>query len=234
MDHDVLVALKALADPNRLRVAGACAADSRTVSQLASELAMPEPAVRRHLERLIAAGLIEAVDATAAGAPAAATAVDADAPAAGAPAATAVDADAGAPAAPAAEAASAARSGARYALRVDVVHALGRRLAAIEDDAGSVSDVSGPDGAPLPAAEARVIHGFFRDDRLTTIPSQAKKRLVVIRYLRDRCFAEDRPYPEKEVNQRLALFHPDVATLRRAMVDEGLMTREAGVYRRPG
>ena len=219
MDHDVLVALKALADPNRLRVAGACAADSRTVSQLASELAMPEPAVRRHLERLIAAGLIEAVDATAAGAPAA-TAVDADAPAA--------------PAAPAAEAASAARSGARYALRVDVVHALGRRLAAIEDDAGSVSDVSGPDGAPLPAAEARVIHGFFRDDRLTTIPSQAKKRLVVIRYLRDRCFSEDRPYPEKEVNQRLALFHPDVATLRRAMVDEGLMTREAGVYRRPG
>ena len=36
----------------------------------------------------------------------------------------------------------------------------------------------------------------------------------------------------KEVNQRLALFHPDPASLRRYMVDAGLMTREAGTYRR--
>jgi hypothetical protein len=56
--------------------------------------------------------------------------------------------------------------------------------------------------------------------------------MVVIRYLRDRCFGEDRPYPEEEVNQRLALYHPDVASLRRYMVDAGLMTREAGEYRR--
>jgi hypothetical protein len=56
--------------------------------------------------------------------------------------------------------------------------------------------------------------------------------LVVLRYLRDRSFTEDRAYPEKEVNQRLALFHPDVAALRRYMVDEGLMTRAAGEYRR--
>jgi hypothetical protein len=34
------------------------------------------------------------------------------------------------------------------------------------------------------------------------------------------------------VNQRLALFHPDVAALRRQLVDSGLMTREAGEYRR--
>ena len=60
-----------------------------------------------------------------------------------------------------------------------------------------------------------------------------KKRLVVLRYLREACFTEERPYPEKEVNQRLALFHPDVASLRRHMVDAGLMTREAGQYRRP-
>ena len=57
-------------------------------------------------------------------------------------------------------------------------------------------------------------------------PGQEEAAWIVVRYLRDRCFTEDRPYPEKEVNQRLALFHPDVATLRRAMVDEGLMARE--------
>jgi len=203
MDHDLLVALKALADPNRLRVAGACAAHPRSVTQLASELVMPEPAVRRHLERLVAAGLVEAAGV------AEATAV------------TPADVT-GAP------------SEVHYALRVDAIHALGRRLAAIEAEAGHVAEVSGPDGTVLSPAEAKIIRGFFRDDRLTTIPSQEKKRLIVIHYLRDRCFTEDRPYPEKEVNQRLALFHPDVATLRRAMVDEGLMTREAGVYRRPG
>jgi len=54
----------------------------------------------------------------------------------------------------------------------------------------------------------------------------------VLVYLRDRCFPEDRVYPEKEVNQRLALFHPDVAALRRYMVDGGLMTRANGEYRR--
>jgi len=30
----------------------------------------------------------------------------------------------------------------------------------------------------------------------------------------------------------LALVHPDVATIRRGMVDAGLVTREAGEYRR--
>jgi hypothetical protein len=66
-----------------------------------------------------------------------------------------------------------------------------------------------------------------------TIPAQHAKRLVILRYLRDRCFTEDRAYPEKEVNQRLALFNPDVAALRRYMVDDGLMTRSGGEYRRP-
>ena len=198
MDHDLLTALKALADPNWLRVVGACAAAPRTLAALAAELGLPEPAIRRHVERLTAAGLL------------------AEAPVASAEATFS-------PGDP---------RDIAYALRVDVVHALGRRLAAIEPHDQPIVGVGDQDGPPLSPAEARIIRGFFHDDRLTTIPSQERKRLVVIRYLRDRCFPEDRPYPEKEVNQRLALFHPDVATLRRAMVDEGLMTRAGGVYRR--
>ena len=84
----------------------------------------------------------------------------------------------------------------------------------------------------MPAFDAKVLRTFFVDDRLVSIPAQEKKKLVVLRYLLERCFAEDRPYPEKEVNQRLALFHPDVASLRRYLVEYGLLTREAGVYRR--
>jgi hypothetical protein len=90
-----------------------------------------------------------------------------------------------------------------------------------------------PDGRPLPAFEAKVLRSFFEGDRLVSIPAQEKKRLVVLRYLRDRCFTEDRDYPEKEVNQRLAVFHPDVASLRRYLIDVGMMTREAGEYRDP-
>ena len=83
-----------------------------------------------------------------------------------------------------------------------------------------------------PAFEARVIRSFIREGRLTTIPARERRRQVIYRYLRDQVFTEDRTYPEKEVNQRLALFHPDVATIRRGMVDAGLVTRDAGEYRR--
>jgi hypothetical protein len=85
---------------------------------------------------------------------------------------------------------------------------------------------------PDPAFEAKVLRTFIVDDRLVSIPAQDRKRRVVLAYLRERCFPEDRAYPEKEVNQRLALYHPDVAALRRYMVDAGLMTRAAGEYRR--
>ena len=65
-----------------------------------------------------------------------------------------------------------------------------------------------------------------------SIPAQPKRRDVVLRFLLERVFTEDREYPEKEVNQRLALFHPDVASLRRYLVDERYVEREAGLYRR--
>ena len=41
-------------------------------------------------------------------------------------------------------------------------------------------------------------------------------------------------YPEREVNALLAVWHADVAALRRYLVDEGFLTREAGVYWRSG
>ena len=53
----------------------------------------------------------------------------------------------------------------------------------------------------------------------------------MLRFLLERVFTEDRDYPEKEVNQRLALFHPDVAALRRYLYDERYVDREAGLYR---
>jgi DNA-binding HxlR family transcriptional regulator len=119
-----------------------------------------------------------------------------------------------------------------YSLRIDRLHALGRQLGTLERSREEAAVLPGPDGEPLPAFDAKVLRAFVVEGRLVSIPAQEKKKLVVLRYLRERCFAEDRPYPEKEVNMRLALLHPDVASLRRYLVESGLMTRAAGIYRR--
>lgn len=124
---------------------------------------------------------------------------------------------------------------ARYRFRPERLNELGKSLDGLEREGDETpADVVAPPGRELSGEEARILSGFLEADRLTTIPAQERKRLVVLRYLRDRCFSEDRAYPEKEVNQLLAVFHPDVASLRRYLVDSGLMTRSAGLYRRAG
>ncbi len=119
-----------------------------------------------------------------------------------------------------------------YSLRVDHLQAIGRRLAELDAAREPEATLPGPDGEPLPEFDAGVLRAFVVDGRLASIPAQEKKKLVVLRYVRERSFPDDRPYAEKEVNARLALLHPDVASLRRYLVDFGLMTRDAGVYRR--
>lgn len=78
----------------------------------------------------------------------------------------------------------------------------------------------------------KVVRAFMRDGRLVSIPAKPRKRELLLPVILDQCFPEDRDYEEKEVNMRLALLYPDVAALRRYLVDGGLMTREAGIYRR--
>ena len=119
-----------------------------------------------------------------------------------------------------------------YVLRVGRLQEVGRELdrasAAGEE---SIAELPGPDGRPRPAFEAKVLRAFFEGGRLMTIPAQEKKRLVVLRYLAETVFQEPRPYPEKEVNQRIAVIHPDTASLRRYLVDQGFVERSRGSYR---
>ena len=78
----------------------------------------------------------------------------------------------------------------------------------------------------------KVLRAFVHDGRLVSIPAKPKKRELLLSFILEQSFPEDREYEEKEVNQRLALLHPDVAALRRYLVDGRLMSREAGIYRR--
>ena len=77
--------------------------------------------------------------------------------------------------------------------------------------------------------EGKVRSNFVVDGKLTEIPAQLKKRMVILRWLADK-FELDRRYPEKELNEVIKQYHPDYASLRRYMIETGLMQRESGVY----
>jgi hypothetical protein len=122
--------------------------------------------------------------------------------------------------------------------RAGLVRRDGHRLELLGDRfqaAARAAAASAPPAEPLSddPAEDAVLSAFVRDGRLTSIPAQHSKRLVVLGHL-VRVFEPGVRYPEREVNALLAVWHPDVAALRRYLVDEGLLTREAGVYWRIG
>jgi len=79
------------------------------------------------------------------------------------------------------------------------------------------------------AYREKVLRTFFKNGRLTQLPAQHKKRLVVLEKLLEE-FEPGRPYEEREVNAILFEFNDDVATLRREMIDNRLMTRDKGIY----
>ena len=80
---------------------------------------------------------------------------------------------------------------------------------------------------------AAVLRTFLRGGRLTQIPVQRSKRLVLLDHI-CRVFDVGVRYPEREVNAYLRAFHPDVAALRRYLVEEGFLTRERNIYWRTG
>lgn len=80
---------------------------------------------------------------------------------------------------------------------------------------------------------ARVMRAFVRNGRLSAIPARAGKRRVILEELAQ-LFEPGRRYTEDEVNDVLREWHPDVAALRRYLVDEQLMDRAAGEYWRCG
>ncbi|HET7028607.1 MAG TPA: DUF2087 domain-containing protein [Candidatus Limnocylindrales bacterium] len=184
IDPDVLVALRALAEPLRLRVAGRLTRASASVDVIAAELGLAPAAVRRAIATLERAGLARGGDDG-------------------------------------------------WALDARRLGEIGRALAAIDrgEQAASPPLVS-PGGRTLSVEDSKVIRSFVVDGRLVSIPAGEWKRLVVLRWLLEAVFTDERDYLEAEVNQRLALFHRDVASLRRYLVDAGLATRDHGRYRR--
>ena len=202
---DLLAALRVLVDPARIRLLGSLSGSPASADALAAQVRRPLGAVHRDLDALESAGLVERRDG--------------------------------------------GRDDDAYTVRSDRIGALAAALAALERSAAGEGEEATRGGAwphggerladtearlGLDADQRRVLRAYLEDGRLTTIPARGRKRDVVLRFLLERVFTEDRAYTEQEVNERLAAFHPDVAALRRYLVDSGLAVRPGGQYRRVG
>lgn len=108
-----------------------------------------------------------------------------------------------------------------YRLRLDALHGLAQVLLAQETFPQTAA------GVDVEAFDRKVVRDFSRrDGSLKEIPAQQKKLQAVLRHIA-RKFEPGREYNEKHVNFVLARFHPDSASLRRALISYRLLIRDA-------
>ena len=111
-----------------------------------------------------------------------------------------------------------------YRLRFDAIHQLAARLITKDALPQAAEDVD------VDAFDRKVVRDFSRrDGSLKEIPAQEKKLQAILRRI-VKDFEPGRHYAEKQVNEIIAHFHPDTASLRRALIDYNLMQRANGKY----
>ena len=74
---------------------------------------------------------------------------------------------------------------------------------------------------------------FIKNGRLVIWPSRRSKLLPVLDHIAQE-FEPGETYPEVEVNEVLLRYNDDYAALRRYLVDEAFLSRDAGIYWRSG
>lgn len=111
-----------------------------------------------------------------------------------------------------------------YQLEPGVLENIARQLVAQDKLLIMASEVD------LEAYDRKVLRDILLPDgRLKVIPAQRKKREVALKHIL-KSFQPEVHYPEKQVNEILAHYHDDTATLRREMIVYKLMTRAEGEY----
>jgi hypothetical protein len=111
-----------------------------------------------------------------------------------------------------------------YRLRLDAVHDMAERLLAKDALPQMAEDVD------VDAYDRKVLRDFSRrDGTLKEIPAQQKKLRAILKHI-VKAFEPSRQYTEGQVNEIIARFHADTASLRRAMIDFKFMQRADGKY----
>jgi hypothetical protein len=170
--------LRALADPERLSIAGTLARRDANADDLATAADITLERTRRHLNRLIAVGVVRLNDDRR-----------------------------------------------TYRLDAETLRWAAEQVGPPRDAGLTLGDAN--------EDEQMVLRTFFRGGRLTEIPTKESKRRIVL----ERIALEFEPgvrYDEKTVNVIVGAFFNDYAAIRRALVDEGFLDREAGQYWRSG
>lgn len=75
----------------------------------------------------------------------------------------------------------------------------------------------------------KVLKIFFKKNRLTKLPVQRKKQLIVIDEFAKK-FKAGKKYPEEKVNEIIKESYDDYCTIRRLLIEEGIMKRENQSY----
>lgn len=109
-----------------------------------------------------------------------------------------------------------------YRLEIEAVERLAREVLAGE---GLTSIGDEVEAAAEDAYALKVMQTFMEGDRITQLPRQWRKKLVLVRYVAQQ-FEADRTYTEPEVKAVIAPIHADHVTLRRLLVDVGWMVRD--------
>jgi DNA-binding HxlR family transcriptional regulator len=106
-----------------------------------------------------------------------------------------------------------------YILNTNFLEDLNKDVFSQDHLASLVSEPTGD------AWENRILSLYLDGETIKEIPMKRKKQRVILKWLVQK-FEMDRKYHELELNERLRVYNPDVAALRRYMVEEQLMARD--------
>jgi len=109
-----------------------------------------------------------------------------------------------------------------YSLDVVALQDMARRLLQTEN----LSHLSQATEVEASAYDRKVLSTFVdREGRIIAFPAQEKKFQVLLRYA-TQAFEAGVRYSEKQVNELLARYNDDTASLRRGLIESHLMERE--------
>jgi hypothetical protein len=108
------------------------------------------------------------------------------------------------------------------------------RAAGLLDDTDAPTEVFARLLAEHPAETAQGVDRWLRDGRIDDYPAKPAHRLELLEWVAARAVTTGEQLDEKALGERLEAFTSDVATLRRYLVDAGLLARSSDGSRYSG